>query len=113
RAPRREARAPLGFAPHVACGLDHEVQLRNLIAHRHGITTDARGETALRRQRELVERRVTACLFNAALEFVLTLHLRTFGGDEAEHGGLAFGQEAQWRGAAGARRIVFEKITVD
>ena len=67
----------------------------------------------MRRQRELIERRVARRLFDAPFQLVLGLHLRTFGGDEAEHGGLALWQKTQRRKAAGASAVVFEKIAVD
>ena len=104
---------PLRLAPHLARCLGHEFQLRDLVADRHGVAADAGGEAALRRQSKLVERRVARRLFDAPFQLVLGFHLRTFGRDETKHGGLAFGQEAQRRKAAGARRIVFQEIAVD
>src|SRR5262249_10743772 len=100
-------------APHVARDADDETELGDLLGDRHGLATDAAGEAALRAQGELLERGVAAGLVDAALERVGTLELAALGGDEPEHRDLALGQKAQRRKAAGARRIVFQKIAVD
>ena len=58
-----------------------------------------RGEAALRRQRELVERRELRGLVEPPLDVVLLLQRAALGGDEADHDDLA----CPWAGNAAAR----------
>src|SRR5215468_10531175 len=83
------------FAPHVARDADDEAQLGDLLFHTHGLAADAAGEAALRAQGKLLERRVAAGLVDAAFEVVGALERTALGGDEAEYGHFALGQEAQ------------------
>ena len=52
-------------------------------------------------------------LADAALEIVLRFKLAGFRGDDAEHHGLALGQQTQRLEPAGALAIVFHEIGVD
>src|ERR1700744_2343225 len=75
----------LELAPDLPRGLDHQAEFRGLLFDRQGVAVDGRGEAALRRQAELLERNVFGGLVDAALELVLGFERRAFRGDEAEH----------------------------
>ncbi len=73
-----------------------------------------RGKAALRRQAELLQRRVFRGCLDPALEIVLALDLAEFRGHQPEHDLLLpLGQEAQRLEAASALGVVFEEIAVD
>src|SRR5258707_14535601 len=103
----------LRVSPHLARGLDHQTELGDFARDIHGVAADAAGETALRAQCELLQRRMLRRLVDAALELVLGFELAALGGDQAEHGDLALGKEAQWFETAGAGAVVFEEVAVD
>src|ERR1700689_2895234 len=58
-------------APDLARGVDDEPQLCDFVFNGHGVAADAAGEAALRRKRKLLNRGITARLFDSALELVL------------------------------------------
>src|SRR5262249_43789660 len=82
--------------PHLAGDLDGEAQLGPLLFLREDVAFLGRGEAALRRQRELFERREFRRLVQPAPDVVLPLQLAEFRGDDADHDDLvALGQIAQ------------------
>ena len=100
-------------APHFLRGLDHQRQLPALVFHRDVVAVHGAGEAALRRQAELVERRVLRGLVDAALQRVLVLELAELGGHQAEHDDLALGQVAQRAEVARAFVVVLEEEGVE
>src|SRR5689334_23082432 len=100
-------------APDIVRDLDDAREFAlDQVARKAAAARDA-GETALRRQRELLDGRVLAGLVDPALQPVGRFDLGELRGDEAEHRDLAFRQETQRREIAGARRVVFEEEAVD
>src|ERR1700726_2768972 len=99
RNPRRhrsaEAARSSGLPPHLARDLDHQPQLLRLLLDGNVIAVHGAREPALRRQGQLIQRRVLRSLFDAALDGVLVLQRAELGRDETEHDNLAFRQEAQ------------------
>src|SRR5882672_2881192 len=87
------------FAPHLFLGED--------------VALFGRGEAALRRYRELVERYELARFLQPPLDIVLVLELARLRGDDADHHDLvALRQIPQWLETAGPLGIVFEEIAV-
>src|SRR4051794_28761105 len=109
----RGRNARLRVSPYLARGLDHQAELGDFARDIHGVAADTAGETALRTQCELLQRRMLRRFVDAALELVLGLELAALGGDQAEHRDLALGQKTQRLETAGARAVVFEKVAVD
>src|SRR5690606_36556272 len=70
-------------------------------------------KAALRRKRELLERRVASGFFDPALEIVLTLELAQLRCDQPQHDRLAFRQEAKRSKIAAALIVVLEEIGID
>src|SRR5207248_7355278 len=58
------------LAPDLAGGFDDEAELRLFLLDRERVALDCRGEAALRRQAELLERHVFGGFVDAALELV-------------------------------------------
>src|SRR5579871_2008426 len=106
------SRPSLRRSPRLARRIDDEPEFGDLVLDRHGVAADAAGKSALRRQRQLIERHVTAGLVDAALERVLAFERGVLGRDQTEHRHLAFRQEAQRRKVAGPRRVIFEEVAV-
>src|SRR5712691_2608370 len=100
-------------SPHLVGEGDDHAQLRPLLVLGEDIAFLGRGEAALGREAELLERRELGRLLDPALDVVLLLERAALGGDEAEHHDLvALGQVAQRLEAAGALAVVFEEIAV-
>src|SRR5215510_10500454 len=99
--------------PHLLRQLHHHPQLRPLLLLAEHVAFLGRGEAALRREAELINRHVATGVLDAALDDVLLLHGTGLGGDQAEHEGFVLGQEAQRLEAACALAVPFEKIAVD
>src|SRR5262245_50837056 len=110
---RHRVYGQITLAPHLFRHLHDPPQLRPLLLLGEDIAFLGRGEAALRREAELVERDELRRLLDAAFELVLRLKAAALGGDEAEHHHLAPGHEAQRLEAAGARAVVFHEIGVD
>src|SRR4029079_8749749 len=100
-------------SPYLARGLDHQAELGDLARDIHGVAADAAGETALRTQRELLQRSMLRSFVDPALELVLGFELAALGGDQAEHRDRALGEKTQRLESAGARAVVFEEVPVD
>ena len=66
----------------------------------------------MRAEAQLVERRELRRLLDPALDGVLALQRAGLRGDEAEHDGLALGQEAQRLEAAGAVAVPFHEVAI-
>src|SRR3954468_19876982 len=109
----RGRNARLRVSPYLARGLDHQAELGDFPRDIHGVAADAAGETALRAQCELLQRRMLRCFVDPALELVLGFELAALGGDQAEDRDLALGEKTQRLETAGARAVVFEKVAVD
>src|SRR4051812_34058679 len=69
-----------------------ETQLGTLRLDSDVVAVHSAGETALRRQGELVERNVFGGGLDAALELVLVFHFAELGGHQAQHDRLALRQ---------------------
>src|SRR5262249_41237697 len=116
--PRGSARCrhakPPWSTPDLPGDLDDHAELRPLLLLGQDIAFLGRGEAALRRQGELVERDVLGRLVDALPDRVLAFELAALGGDEADHHDLfALRQKAQRLEPAGALGVVFEEIAVD
>jgi hypothetical protein len=101
------------LAPDLLRGLDDEAQLGDLLVLGEGVALDGRGEAALRRQAQLLERDVAGGLVDAALEVVLALEDRRLRRDEPEDDLLARRHEAERLEAAGALVVVLEEEAID
>src|SRR6185503_8510335 len=71
------------LTPDLVGQLDDHPQLRPLLFLGEHVALLGRGETALRRQAELVERNVFRCFIDTALELVLAFQRARLGRDEA------------------------------
>src|SRR5262245_8857787 len=101
-------------APHLLRNLDDPRQLGPLLLGGEDVAFLGRGETALRREAELIERRIFARFLDPALDRTLVLELAGLGGDEPEHHDLvAFGKRAQRLKPAGTLGVPFEEIAID
>src|SRR3974390_974137 len=89
-------------SPNLLGDLDDHAQLRPLLLLRERVAVLGRGEAALRRQRELVERHEFRRRLDTALDVVLALQRARLRRHEAEHNGLAARHEAQRLKTAGA-----------
>src|SRR5712691_13458351 len=107
------SREYVASSPHLIRDLHDPRELRPLLVLAEDIAFLSRGEAALRREAELVERDEFRRLVDAALEGVFALEQSLLGGHEAEHHHLALGHEAQRLEAAGAVAVVFHEIGVD
>src|SRR5690349_2086427 len=103
----------LRSAPDLACGLDDKLELAPLIILGELVAADRRGEAALRRQRQPLQRDIFRRLIDPALQRVLALQRRLLAGDETEDGHLVAGQMAQRLEAAGTVGVVFEEEALD
>src|SRR2546429_4674997 len=83
------------LSPHLLGDLDDHAQLLPLLLLGEHVAVLGGGETALRRERELLEVDEFRRLVDAALDRVLAFELAGLRGDEAEHHGLALRHEAQ------------------
>ena len=99
--------------PDVGGDVDDEGQLGDLLVVGQHVALDRRGEAALGRQAQLLERHVLRRLVDASLERVLVLERARLGRDEAEHDHLARRHEAQRFEPARARVVVLQKEPVD
>src|SRR5258706_3950577 len=93
-------------------GFHDEPHLVGLLLARDLVAVHGARESALRREAELLERRVLRRLVDAPLDGVLRLELAELGGDEAQHHGLALRQEAQRPEVPGALVVVLEEVAV-
>src|SRR5579885_3329261 len=101
-------------APHLARGFNDQPQLRLLLVDRQRIALDSRGEAALRRQAELLERNVFCRLVEATLQIVLALERRAFARYEPQNHFLsALRYKTQRLEPAGARIVVFKEKPID
>src|SRR5262249_11351678 len=96
------------LAPDRSRRLENALELAPLILLRdHDMVETA--ETALRTERELLDRQVSRGLLDPTLDQIERLEIGPLGGDEAEHCDLALGHEPQRRKAARAFVIIFEQ----
>src|SRR5215831_7130724 len=102
----------VSLAPDLVGDLDQAAQLRPLLVLGQAIALFGRGEAALARDAELVERGIFRRLIDAAPELVLAFKPAGLGGHDAEHHGLALGQLAQRLEATGALAVVFHEVAV-
>src|SRR5690242_2451086 len=73
------------LAPDLVRKLDDQAQLRPLLVLRQDVALDGRREAALRREAELVDRRMLGRCLDTALDLVLRLELSVLRRDETEH----------------------------
>src|SRR5262249_57684565 len=104
--------APLWSAssPHLIRHLHDPPQLRPLLVLGQDIAFLARGEAALRREAELLERDEFRRLVDAALDRVLGFERPALGGNEAEHHQLALGHESQRLEAPPPPAVLFHPV---
>src|SRR5215510_13996942 len=107
------AREQAGLAPHLAGGLDDELELGPLLIVRQLVARGDARKPTLRRQRELLQGHVLGGLVDAPLQLVLLFESAVLGGDQAQHNDLALGHEAQRGEVASTRRIIFEEESID
>src|SRR5690606_26405753 len=117
RAPRSSRADPSVMrsrsAPHPTGDLDDVAYLGPLLIFREHVALLGRGEAALRRERELLERRELGGLADAALDVGCGLELARLRGDEAEDDRLLAGaQEPQRLEPARAVAVVLEEEAV-
>src|SRR5690606_12419318 len=82
-----------------------ELQLVTLLLHGDLVAVHRAAESALRAERELLDRRVLRGLLDAALEIVGVLELAELGGHQSQHHGLVLRQEAQGLEVPGTRIV--------
>src|SRR5215831_17045141 len=104
--------SPPELTPHLARDVDHQAQFGCLLTHLDVVAMEAARKSALRRERQLLERRMPCCLVDAPLDRILRLQRAQLGGDQAQHHDLALGQEAQWTEVAAALVVVFQEVGV-
>src|SRR5882724_13336947 len=78
-------RANYLFIPHLFRDIDREPQLRPLLFLGEDVAFFGRGEAALRRYRELIERHELARFLQPPLDIVLFLELAGLRADDAAH----------------------------
>src|SRR5437763_1199539 len=101
------------MAPDFAGELVDQSELRPLLLLCQDVAFLGRGEAALGRKAELLQRRKLAGLVDAAPDIVFLLERAALRSDESEHHYLvAFRQEAQRLEAAGARAVIFQEIAI-
>src|SRR3984893_15910832 len=99
--------------PNLTRNIDRELQFCPLLFLGEDVALFGRGKAALRRQCELVQRRVFGGFLQPPLDVVLLLQFAALGGNDPDHHDLvAFRQEPQRLEAGRALRIVFEEIAV-
>src|SRR5215468_8056969 len=79
------AREQARLAPHLAGGLDDELELGPLFLVRQLVARSDARKPALRRQRELLQGHVLGGLVDAPLQLVLLFKSAVLGGDQAQH----------------------------
>src|SRR6516164_5171792 len=110
---RRSPALRLRAAPDALRRVDHQLQLLPLLLLRQGVAAGHTGKAALARQPELIDGNEPGGLVDAPQQGVLVFQGRALGGNEAKHGCLVPGQEAQWLEVAGALAVVFQQEGVD
>src|ERR1700688_2580108 len=93
-APRPGRSAPAS-SPDVSRDLEHALELSPLVALGDEVAGDARGEAALRAQREPLDRDKARGLVDPAPDRVGVLELSGLGGEETEHDDGIVADEAQ------------------
>src|SRR6476661_6902503 len=100
------------LAPDVLGDRQHELELAPLVVLADEVAADARGEAALRAEREPLDRHEGGRLLDAALDLVGRLHVAGLRGEEAEHDDRVVADEPQRLEPAGAIRVVLEHEAV-
>ena len=108
----RRSGALHGCPPYLAGDLDDHAQLRPLLILGQRVAFFRAGEAALRRERELIERREFRGLVDAAQNRIPRFKLAGLRRDQPEYDRLAFRQEAQRLEAARALRVVLHEVAV-
>src|SRR5579875_1985185 len=104
---------PAASAPDLSGYLDDQRELGELLATGQVVALDRRGEAALRREAQLLERHVLRGLVDASFQVVLRFELRRFRRHEPEYDLLARRHEAQRREGARALVVELEEEAVD
>src|SRR5215467_438324 len=107
------AREQAGLAPHLAGGLDDELELGPLLLVRQLVARGDARKPTLRRQRQLLQGHVLGGLVDAPLQLVLLLEAAVLGGDQIQHNDVVLGHEEQRGEVASAGRIIFEEESID
>src|SRR5690606_40689597 len=81
--------------PYLARGLDNQAQLLDLLLDGDVVAVHRARKAALRRKRELLERRVASGFFDPALQIVLALELAQLRRDQPQHDRLSFLHDAK------------------
>src|SRR5579885_2851089 len=100
-------------APYAPRHVRDQFELAPLIVGREQIAAHRAGETALRAEREPLERHVTRGLVDPPTQRLGRLQHRRLGADEPEHHGLVRRHEAQRGEIAGTLGVVLEKKRLD
>ena len=108
---RLEARRRL-LAPDVLGDRQHELELAPLVVLADEVAADARGEAALRAEREALDGHEGGRLLDAALDLVGRLHVAGLRGEEAEDDDGVVADEPQRLEPAGAIGVVLEHEAV-
>src|SRR2546426_1638574 len=96
-------------APDFARRLDHSPELRFLLREAQSAAARVAREAALRRERQVLQRKVQGGLVDAPPEEILRLQDRRLGRDQAQYHLLVPRHEAQRLEAAGALGVVLEE----
>src|SRR5258708_1415884 len=101
------------LTPHLVGDLDRKAQLGPLLVLAKDVALLGGGETALRRYRQLLQRREFRRFLQPPLDMVLLFQFADLRGDDADHPDLvALRQKPQRLESAGPIGIVFEEIAV-
>src|SRR5215475_10740288 len=110
---RGNERPWLVLPPHLVRQLNDHAKLRPLLVLGQNVSFFGRGEAALRRQAELIERDELRGFFDALLDIRARLEAARLRRYQAEHHDLVpLRQEPQRLKAAGAVGVVFEEVAV-
>src|ERR1019366_6290935 len=100
-------------APNLVGELNNHPQLGPLLVLGQHVAFFGRGEAALRRQAQLIERDIFGCLLDALPDVVARLQPAGLRGDQTEHDDLvALRQETQRLETTGALAVVFQEVAV-
>src|ERR1017187_4091557 len=102
----------LASAPHLCRSLHDQLQLGHLLLVAERVSLHRRGEPALRRQAQLLDRDVARGLLDPPLEQILALQLAALGGHQTQHDQLVGRDVAQRLKAAGTRVVVLQEEPV-
>src|SRR5437588_12126609 len=110
---RRLVPADLRCAPHHSCHLSDEVELAPLVVFGYAIPFQGGGESALRAQRQSLERDEGSRFVQSRPDLLYRLKLRLLGRDQPQHGHAVLGQVSERLEAAGSLSVVLQHEAVE